>query len=149
MRRFVPFLLMVFVLSACNADKTADATTKLSALTSIALAMNEQENAWNEGDLEGFMEHYWKSDSLRFIGSRGLNYGWQTTLENYKESYPDREAMGTLTFSNKYMDMVAPDAAFIVGKWQLDRRSDTLSGHYSLLWKQIEGKWVIVADHSS
>ncbi len=149
MRRFVPFLLMVFVLSACNADKTADATTKLSALTSIALAMNEQENAWNEGDLEGFMEHYWKSDSLRFIGSRGLNYGWQTTLENYKESYPDREAMGTLTFSNKYMDMVAPDAAFIVGKWQLDRRSDTLSGHYSLLWRQIEGKWVIVADHSS
>lgn len=140
---------MVFVLSACNADKTADATTKLSALTSIALAMNEQENAWNEGDLEGFMEHYWKSDSLRFIGSRGLNYGWQTTLENYKESYPDREAMGTLTFSNKYMNMVAPDAAFIVGKWQLDRRSDTLSGHYSLLWRQIEGKWVIVADHSS
>lgn len=149
MTRLFPFIFIALLFSGCDAEKSADANTQLSALTSIALAMNEQENAWNEGDLDGFMKHYWKSDSLRFIGSRGLNYGWQTTLDNYKKSYPDREAMGQLTFTNKYMDVVAPDAAFIVGKWQLDRTADTLSGHYSLLWKRIDGRWVIVADHSS
>lgn len=149
MIRRLPFLFVALLVFACDAEKSADVNSQSSALTSIALAMNEQENAWNTGDLEGFMKHYWKSDSLRFIGSRGLNYGWQTTLDNYKRSYPDHEAMGQLTFTNKYMDVVAPDAAFIAGKWQLDRTADTLSGHYSLLWKRINGRWVIVADHSS
>jgi hypothetical protein len=111
--------------------------------------MAEQEVAWSRGDLEGFMSGYWKSDSLRFIGSRGLTYGWQKTLDNYKKGYPDLDAMGKLTFTILTVEKLSKHSAFVVGKWYLARKNGDLSGYYTLLWRKIKGKWVIVADHSS
>ncbi len=111
--------------------------------------MAEQVEAWNAGDLEGFMKHYWKSDSLKFIGKSGLKMGWQTTLDNYKSSYPDLDAMGTLSFDILEVEILGNSNAFVIGKWRLDRSEDVLQGHYTLLWKKIDGAWVIVADHSS
>ena len=115
----------------------------------IRQVMQEQQDAWNRGDLEAFMQGYWQSDSLRFIGSRGLTYGWQATLDNYKKGYPDRDAMGTLTFDILSVELLLKKSAFVVGKWHLARKAGDLSGHYTLLWRKIKGKWVIVADHSS
>lgn len=117
--------------------------------TEIEALMLEQETAWNRGDLEGFMEHYWKSDSLCFIGSKGLTYGWEATLNNYRSAYPNPEAMGTLRFTQLKMEAIDKDASYVIGRWQLFRTSDTLSGHYSLLWKKLQGAWRITADHSS
>lgn len=111
--------------------------------------MEDQETAWNRGDLEGFMQGYWKSDSLRFIGKRGITYGWQSTLDNYKKGYPDTEAMGKLVFTNLSMEMTGDSTAYVIGKWELYRSADTLTGHYSLLWKCMSGRWLIIADHSS
>ena len=111
--------------------------------------MEEQEEAWSAGDLEDFMEHYWKSDSLVFIGKSGVNYGWQTTLENYRDSYPDKAAMGELTFENLSIEKLSDKHTFVIGKWHLKRSEGDLSGHYSLLWKKIDGEWKIVSDHSS
>ncbi len=111
--------------------------------------MGAQEVAWNKGDLEGFMQGYLHSDSLCFIGSRGLTRGWDQTLANYKKGYATREAMGTLTFTIISVDQLSKKSAFVIGKWHLKREKDELSGHYTLLWKKIKGKWVIVADHSS
>ncbi|MBL7807616.1 MAG: nuclear transport factor 2 family protein [Saprospiraceae bacterium] len=111
--------------------------------------MAKQELAWNRFDLEGFMEGYWHSDSLRFIGSKGLTFGWQNTLDNYKRSYPNPDAMGTLKFTILSVELLSGKSAFVIGKWQLTRKQDLLSGHYTLLWRKIKGKWVIVADHSS
>ena len=115
----------------------------------IRKVMQDQQDAWNRGDLEGFMQGYWQSDSLRFIGSRGLTYGWKATLDNYKKGYPDRDAMGTLEFDILSIERLSPKSAFVVGKWHLARKAGDLSGHYTLLWRKIKGKWVIVADHSS
>lgn len=115
----------------------------------ILAVMHAQEIAWNNGDLPGFMEGYWHSDSLTFIGSRGLTRGWQTTLDNYKKSYPDVAAMGKLTFTILKVEQLDRKNAFVIGKWHLKRVKDELSGHYTLLWKKVDGKWVIVADHSS
>ncbi len=111
--------------------------------------MAAQEKAWNAGQLEAFMDGYWKSDSLKFIGSRGLTYGWQATLDNYKKGYPSREAMGRLTFTIISVEVIGKKDAFVIGKWHLKRTKDDLSGHYTLFWKKIKGRWVIVADHSS
>jgi ketosteroid isomerase-like protein len=116
---------------------------------SIRAIMQTQEDAWNRGDLEAFMDGYWHSDSLKFIGSRGLTYGWQQTLDNYKKGYPDRDAMGTLKFTVLSVEQLSSKSAFVIGKWHLARKAGDLSGHYTLLWKNIKGKWVIVADHSS
>ena len=116
---------------------------------SIRKVMADQEAAWSRGDIEGFMAGYWHSDSLRFIGSRGVSYGWKTTLENYKKSYPDQESMGKLTFTILSVEKLSKRSAFVVGKWHLARKKGDLDGHYTLLWKKIDGKWYIVTDHSS
>jgi len=144
------FLCILLTLVACKEEAAksnpSDKTATISAITSI---MDKQQLAWNNGDLESFMMPYWKSDSLQFIGKRGINYGWQNTLDNYKKSYPDKEAMGRLQFTNLQKEALDSSNVFIVGKWELFRSSDTLAGHYTLLWKKINGEWVIIVDHSS
>lgn len=108
-----------------------------------------QTQAWNRGDLEGFMQTYWKSDSLMFIGKSGVTRGWQKTLDNYKKGYPDTAAMGKLSFDILSVQKLSPEYFSVVGKWMLKRSIGDISGHYTLLLRKIKGQWVIVADHSS
>ena len=111
--------------------------------------MKKQEAAWNKADIEGFMAYYWNSDSLKFIGSKGITYGWQKTLDNYKKNYPTPDAMGVLTFENNTLEQLSPTKIFVIGKWHLKRKEGDVGGSYTLLWKKINGKWVIVVDHTS
>lgn len=117
--------------------------------SAIRQVMHNQQEAWNRADIEAFMEGYWKSDSLKFIGRNGITYGWQTTLDNYKKSYPTPEAMGKLTFSVLTLDILSETSAFMIGRWHLKRTNDEPGGHFTLLWHKINGKWVIIADHTS
>jgi hypothetical protein len=110
--------------------------------------MKNQETSWNKGDIQGFMEHYWKSDSLKFIGSKGITYGWQQTLENYKKHYPDKAAMGTLHFTIKEATQLSPTSIYIIGKWELEREKP-IGGYFTLLWRKLNNKWLIVSDHTS
>ncbi|MES2881219.1 MAG: nuclear transport factor 2 family protein [Bacteroidota bacterium] len=105
--------------------------------------------AWNRGDIEGFMQTYWKSDSLMFIGKSGVKWGWDETLNNYKKGYPDTTAMGQLSFDIIQIKRLSVMYYSVVGKWMLKRTIGDLSGHYTLLLRKIKGRWVIVADHSS
>lgn len=141
------FSLILLTLVACESVPKRNPSG--GAINDIQTIMNEQQEAWNRGDIDGFMNGYWKSDSLRFIGKRGITFGWQATLDNYKKSYPVPEAMGRLQFTNLTTEIVGDSAAYVIGKWQLFRSADTLAGHYSLLWKKMQDRWVIVADHSS
>ncbi len=115
----------------------------------ILKVMADQELAWNKGDLEGFMQGYWHDDSLRFIGKSGITYGWQATLDNYKKSYPDRAAMGQLSFTILRVESLGKRRAYVTGAWHLQREKDAPQGYYTLLWRKLHGTWVIVADHSS
>jgi len=144
------YLLAISLLSVTiGCQEVSDDLNGKENIQTISTLMQAQENAWNEGDLDRFMLSYMKSDSLSFIGSRGLSKGWQTTLDNYKISYPNKEQMGRLQFENLQMEQLGASSAFVLGKWTLYRSADTLSGHYSLIWKKLEAEWVIVADHSS
>ena len=116
---------------------------------SIRNLLKAQTAAWNSGDVEGFMQTYWKNDSLMFIGKNGVVWGWQQTLNNYKKGYPDTAAMGKLSFDIIQVKPLAKDQYFVVGKWMLQRTAGDLSGHYTLLLRRIKGIWKIVADHSS
>jgi ketosteroid isomerase-like protein len=142
MRNILILALFLFVV-ALNAQTTG------KAAKSILSVMDQQEKAWNKGDLTAFMEGYWKSDSLCFIGSRGLTHGWTQTLENYKKGYPNTDAMGQLKFTIVAVEQLSKKSAYVIGKWQLTRANGDIGGHYTLLWKKIKGQWVIVADHSS
>jgi len=111
--------------------------------------LQQQVVAWNNGDIEAFMQPYWKNDSLMFIGSKGVVWGWHQTLENYKKGYPDKAAMGTLSFDIIQVRRLARNVYFVVGKWMLARSAGDLSGHYTLVLEKKKGQWVIVSDHSS
>ena len=104
---------------------------------------------WNKGNIEGFMKGYWKSDSLIFIGSSGPQYGYKTTLERYKARYPDADHMGTLALDIVSIKQISADNYFVIGKWGLKRQAGDVNGAFSLLIKRINGKLVIIADHSS
>jgi uncharacterized protein (TIGR02246 family) len=115
----------------------------------ILNVLETQRTAWNKGNLEDFMQTYWKSDSLLFVGQSGPKYGWQTTLDNYRKSYPDRAAMGILSFDIKEVRFITKDDAFVLGAWHLKREKDAPNGYFTILLKKIDGQWKIVSDHSS
>lgn len=115
----------------------------------IQVLLEKQTQAWNRGDLESFMEGYWKSDSLRFIGKSGITYGWKQTLLNYQKGYPDKTAMGQLKFTLLHINQLSDSYMQVVGKWQLTRTIGDVGGHFTLLLKKIDGTWLIVSDHSS
>ena len=108
-----------------------------------------QTKQWNDGNIPRFMDTYWKSDSLMFIGKSGITYGWQKTLDNYKKGYPDTASMGKLQFELLEVKRISAAYFFVVGKWHLTRSIGDIGGAFTLLFRKINGAWVIVADHSS
>lgn len=111
--------------------------------------LERQTRDWNRGDIDAFMQGYWESDSLMFVGKNGATYGYQKTLSNYKKNYPDTTAMGKLRFNILEVRRLSDDHYFVLGKWMLTRTIGDLSGHYTLLFRKIKSKWTIISDHSS
>ena len=143
--------LVMLGIAACTSTRPLSAADSAAAKRAIVQVLTVQTAAWNRGDLPGYMQGYWQSDSLVFIGKKGLTYGWQPTLANYQKSYPDRAAMGQLYFSGLRVTLLGTDAAQVVGRWHLARTGglSDLQGHYLLVLRKVQGQWVIVADHSS
>ena len=140
------FLLIFFGLATLHAF----AQCERADTAAIRKVLHEQELAWNRADINAFMQGYWQSEDLEFVGKNGLQKGWQKTLDNYKKSYPDAAAMGKLDFTILKLEVLSKKSAYIVGKWHLARPDKgDLQGHFTLLWKKINGLWVIVSDHSS
>lgn len=115
----------------------------------ILKVMATQQIAWNNGDIDGFMKGYWKNDSLLFIGSKGPTYGWQKTLDNYKKSYPNKEKMGFLEFSDIKVKMLGKNYAYVFGKWKLVRTNDSPNGIYTLIFQKFKDGWKIISDHTN
>jgi ketosteroid isomerase-like protein len=115
----------------------------------IRKILSDQTEQWNKGDLEKFMEGYWHSDSLMFIGKSGITYGYSNALKNYQSGYSDTVQMGKLRFELVSLKPISNDHYFVVGKWFLKRSIGDLSGVYTLLFRKIKGEWFIVVDHSS
>lgn len=115
----------------------------------ILNVLEKQQTAWNNGDIKTFMQGYWKSDSLLFVGTAAPVHGWQATIDRYYKTYPDKDAMGKLTFTFYKVDLLDATNAFVLGAWHLDRKKDTPGGYFTLWFKKIDGHWVIVVDHTS
>ena len=116
----------------------------------ISNLMDKQAIDWTAGNIEAFMQGYWHSDSLMFIGSSGITYGWQQTFENYKKRYPDRATMGALKFDILKMDFHSKNTCWLLGKWHLTRpEKGDVGGYFTLIFKKIKGQWLIVSDHTS
>jgi ketosteroid isomerase-like protein len=115
----------------------------------IRQVMADQAAAWNKGSIDAFMKGYWKNDSLIFIGKSGISYGYLQALANYKKNYSSADQMGTLFFTLLKIKKLSPDYSFVIGKWLLKRKVGDIGGVYTLLFRKIGGRWVIVVDHTS
>jgi ketosteroid isomerase-like protein len=116
----------------------------------IKSVLQTQIKLWNTGDIKGFMEYYEKSPNLKFIGKSGVVSGWEATLQRYLKSYPNRETMGTLDFDIQEIDVTEGKTAWVLGKWHLTRPSvGDAGGYFTLLMKKVNGKWLVVRDHTS
>lgn len=141
--------VLVFALFTGAMHAAAPPTAVPPATAEILRILQTQANAWNCGDLDAFMRTYAPVDDLRFASGGNVTYGWQPTLERYRQRYPDRAAMGTLAFSDLAVTELSPDAAIVFGRWQLTRASDSPHGLFTLLVRRTPAGWRIFADHTS
>ncbi len=139
-------LVMAFIVTNALVSQS---DSLLHCQIEIPEVLTNQVSAWNHGDIKGYMEGYWKSDSLLFTSAGKNQRGWQATFEKYKKSYDSKEKMGHLTFSNLEFYTLSPDAAWVFGKWELERSGDHPSGLFTLIFKKFPDGWKIVHDHTS
>jgi ketosteroid isomerase-like protein len=136
------FIAALFFVVHGNAQTSKDEAA-------IREILRSQTAEWNKGNKESFMQGYWKNDSLLFVGKAGPTYGFDKTLSKYQKSYPDTAAMGKLSFNILQVRFLSAEYCFVLGKWMLKRSIGDLSGHYTLLFRKINGEWKIIVDHSS
>jgi ketosteroid isomerase-like protein len=117
--------------------------------TAIRKVMADQADAWSRGSIDDFMKGYWHNDSLIFIGKNGINYGYATALNNYKKNYDSPDKMGKLFFTLLRVDRLSADHYSVIGKWLLKRKAGDIGGIYTLLFRKIGERWLIVVDHTS
>ncbi|PKA96558.1 uncharacterized protein DUF4440 [Flavobacteriaceae bacterium MAR_2009_75] len=141
MKTIVLFSLsFLFILSSIQAQNDDE-----KAILDI---IKKQEIAWTNGDLEGFMQGYWQSDSLTYYSGGKLTRGWQTTLDNYKKGYPNDDYIGSLEFTIDQITKISEDAYYVMGQYHLTRKVGNANGTFMIIFKKINGQWKIIADSS-
>lgn len=141
------FLLLFILLTAMSCSHKKNNPDALK--NEVRAVMMQQQRFWNQGNIKGFMKGYLKSDSLRFASGGNVTYGWQTTLDKYLKSYPDKKTMGRLLFSNIDIKMLSDKTAMAFGSWELTRETDHPHGLFTLIFKKTGCGWRIIHDHTS
>jgi len=133
----------------CFIGSFAFSNAQSIAVKEINKLLNDQVTSWNAGNVDEFMTAYWNDDSLMFVGKNGVTYGYGNVLNNYRKHYPDTVAMGRLSYNILHIKELSPSYYFIVGKYTLNRSIGDAQGHFTLLFRKINGKWMIICDQSS
>jgi uncharacterized protein (TIGR02246 family) len=139
----------VLLLAVCVVGAAGLRAEPPTAEAEIRGVLDSQVAAWNSGDVKAFMDGYWESSYTTFSGTNGTLRGWQAVLDRYRHQYPDRRAMGTLTFAHLEITLLAPDAALVLGDWTLTRANDHPGGVFTLVLRKFPQGWRIIHDHTS
>ena len=142
------YLALVFICQfawSCNSPENHSIENDHQAIRGV---LDDQLKAWNDGNIDGFMEGYWNNDSLLFMAKRGPQYGWETLRGMYHKSFPNREKMGNLKFEVENIRPVNEWSYLVIGRWLVDQGADQKSGYFTLIFKKIEEKWLIITDHT-
>jgi ketosteroid isomerase-like protein len=140
--------LFLFLLLTYNLVSAQEIVSKKDSLSIVNILFNQQQN-WNNGDIDAFMEGYVKTNILVFSGASGPIYGWEATRNRYKKTYSNRILMGKLKFDILNMSLLSSDVAQLQGKFYLTREIDDSAGYFTLTWLKRNGKWLIISDHTS
>jgi uncharacterized protein (TIGR02246 family) len=130
---------------ALVAGSNEDATVRAAVETVI----RQQEAAWNAGDIDTFVDYYWRDDNLTFSSGGKITRGWTATRDRYRERYPTREKMGTVKFSDLEITPLGDAAAMVLGEWSLARAEEPIGGNFTLVFRKLDGRWLIIHDHTS
>lgn len=148
--RFTVLLIVVALGAAhtafCQGPPSVGSQPSTQAITDV---LNKQVANWNRGNIPAFMGGYWQSKYTEFESDSGIFQGWNEVLKRYERSYPNRAAMGHLSFSGLEIHLLCPDSAYVIGKYRLDRESDTPQGVFTLIFKKLPEGWRIVNDHTT
>jgi ketosteroid isomerase-like protein len=120
-----------------------------NSVAEIQAVLSAQQDDWNRGDIDTFMNGYAKAASTVFISEDEVRRGWETVRERYRVKYSDRSKMGTLRFSDIEVTMLSPDGAAVLGRWRLKRANDEPHGRFTLIFRRLPEGWRIVHDHTS
>src|SRR3989440_9166825 len=141
---------VICLVVSCHIAAIIGSTSLLAQSPSeITEVLNTQQEAWNRGDIDAFMDGYWSSDETVFVSGDEVTRGWQKVLDRYKKKYSDRAKMGTLTFSNLEITSLSNDSAVALGAWKLKRANDEPHGRFTLIFRRLPDGWKIVHDHTS
>jgi uncharacterized protein (TIGR02246 family) len=143
------WLALVLVLSAEILEGADEKSGDASVISEIRAVLRAQQEAWNRGDIDSFMNGYARDETTVFVSGDEVRRGWQTVHDRYLSKYNDRAKMGTLTFSDLEIEQFGPDAALALGRWELKRASDNPHGRFTLIFRKTPDGWRIVHDHTS
>ncbi|PYI46365.1 MAG: DUF4440 domain-containing protein [Verrucomicrobia bacterium] len=141
--------LTIIFCTSVAAIVSAVPTQSQNATAQIRSVLRAQQDAWNRGDIDGFMNGYGRSASTVFVSEDTIRRGWETVRERYRKKYSDRAKMGTLAFSDLEIMLLSPDAGVVLGRWSLKRANDQPHGRFTLIFKRLPEGWRIVHDHTS
>jgi len=141
--------LTIIFCTSVAAIVSAVSTQSQNATAQIRSVLRAQQDAWNRGDIDGFMNGYGRSASTVFVSEDTIRRGWETVRERYRKKYSDRAKMGTLAFSDLEIMLLSPDAGVVLGRWSLKRANDQPHGRFTLIFKRLPEGWRIVQDHTS
>jgi ketosteroid isomerase-like protein len=139
---FAGSIVLLVLISGVRADHT-------SAVSEIRSVLRMQQDAWNHGDIDRFMNGYAHSRHTVFVSEDTVRRGWETVRDRYREKYSDRAKMGVLTFSDLEIVLLSPDSAVALGGWKLQRAKDRPHGRFTLIFRRLPEGWRIVHDHTS
>ena len=146
MKKLLLLLLCVPLMFSCGENKK-ELTEEEKRITEV---LTSQQECWNNGDIDGFMKGYWNSEELIFTSlNHQPTYGWQATLERYKNSYPTKESMGDFRFEIYDIELTSKKTAILNGKWELIRINDHPQGDFWLNLDKFENNWLIVKDSTT
>lgn len=140
-------LIVMLSASACS-TRGSKLTLTTDEAHQIERVLQEQDEAWNKGDIDGFMRAYWHSPELSFSAGGKLVRGWEGIRERYKTRYPDRSAMGTLSFSDLEIMSLGRNHVLVLGRWRVAAQSVS-QGAFSLVMRRDHEQWLIIHDHTS
>jgi ketosteroid isomerase-like protein len=146
---FRAVVLLIALSSISFQAQTPKLESYSSPVAAIQAVLDAQRDAWNKGDIEGYMDGYERSDKITFISGDNLTRGWQTVHDRYQKNYNTREKMGTLTFSDIETTLLSKDTAKVTGRWHLKRANDEPHGRFTLIFRRTKQGWKIIHDHTS
>lgn len=148
--RMLPLMLTALsLLAACATVSDAENASSSDLAINVRATLEQQINDWNAGDIDSFMQSYWQNPAVRFASGGDVKRGWVPVLNQYKQRYPDRSAMGELRTAELEITPLASDAAMAFGRWIVTAGGADYCGLFTLIFRNVKGRWVIVHDHTS